>query len=277
MAVLLRSPEAQRQIEREGFVVVPLLDRELPGLNDLVADVQARLRTDPRWEPRGFDELMYVEDRALRRNIQAELERALLPRLAEHVVDPHILFSNILVKAPAPARNVVPPHQDYCVVDESLGYAHVQVWVPLVDVARSNGCLGVVPRTHRVPNPYRAQGDTTAFEAFGDRLRGELMRWIPLRVGEAILFAGRTVHASDKNRSSRYRPSAGCFLVPPEAPLVHYHRRTATRVEVFRLEQEELRDIMVGARPDVGRSAGVIDHAPADVSYEEFQRLTSDR
>jgi Phytanoyl-CoA dioxygenase (PhyH) len=272
----LRDTEAQRRFAREGYAVFPLLDRELPRLREMVADIQATLRTDPRWQPRGFDELMYVEDRELRRAVQSEVEWALLPRLAEHVHDPHILVSNVLVKAPAPAANVVPPHQDYCVVDEPSGFEHAQVWVPLVDVNRVNGCLGVVPRTHRFSYPYRAQGDKTAFESFADRLSGELVHWLPLRAGEAVLFAGRTVHASDKNRSAHFRPSVACFLTPADAPLVHYHRLTPTRVEVFRLERDELRNIMVGVRPEVGRSVGFVDHTPTDVSYDEFRRVTAD-
>jgi hypothetical protein len=274
-ALRLRDADTQRHFEREGYAVLPLLDRELPRLRTLVAGLQARLRSDPRWEPRGFDELMYVEDRALRRAVQSEIEAALAPRLAEHIEDHHVLVSNVLVKSPAPAASVVPPHQDYCVVDESRGFEHAQIWLPLVDVDRVNGCLGVVPRSHRFPNPYRAQGDKTPFESFADRVRDELVKWLPIPAGHAVLFASRLVHASDKNRSAAFRPSLGCFLAPPSAPLVHYHRVTPTRVEAFALEPDDLRNIMVGGRPDVGRSRGFVDHAPSDVTLEEFERATA--
>jgi len=274
MRPVFRDAETQRTLDREGYVTVSLVDgADLVRLRELVARVQSALRTDRRWEPRGFEELMYVEDRELRRAVQADLEAVLAPRLAEHVRDCHILVSNVFVKAPAPANNVVPPHQDFCVVDESAGWEHVQMWMPLVDVDASNGCLCVLPRAHRIANPYRAQGDKTPFESFLDR---RIMRPLELRAGEAVLFSGRTVHASERNGTDRPRPAVACLFARVEAPLVHYHRIDARRVEVFRLEPDDLRMLVPGRRPEVGRSLGLVDGDPSAVSYADFLRVTGD-
>jgi hypothetical protein len=274
MAPLFREEDRQRTFDREGYVTLSLVDDgDVRRLQGIVEEVRSALRTDRRWEPRGFEELMYVEDRVLRRRIQADVESILAPRLADHVRDIHILVSNVFVKAPAPAKNLVPPHQDFCVVDESLGWEHVQMWMPLVDVDSTNGCLCVLPRAHRIASPYRAQGDETPFESFIDR---SAMQPLELRAGEAVLFSGRTVHASNRNLSDRPRAAVACLFASVRAPLVHYHRVEPGRVEAFDLAPEDLRMLVPGRRPEVGRSKGFVDHESTRVSRADFLRLTAD-
>jgi hypothetical protein len=276
MRPLLRDAELQRTFEREGYVVVRLLDVELPRLRALVDEVKALLASDPRWEPRGFDELMYVADGEPRRAVHREIEAALGARLSSQLVESTILTSNVLVKGGAPAENVVPPHQDFTVVDETLGFDSMQVWVPLVDVDRTNGCLGVLPRSHRVANPYRAQGDGTPFDAFVRAGRPEVMRWLELRAGDAVLFTGRTVHASDRNRSSEPRPAVACLVAAADAPLVHYWRVAPDRVEAFRFGPNDLRSFVPGNRPSIGESAGFVQHAPPAVTLAEYRAVAAD-
>lgn len=275
MRLRFRDRGVQRDFDREGYAVVALLDGELPALMQTAAEVEASLRTDPRWEPRGFEELMYVEDRGWRHALQSRIESLLLPRLEAHLEHPRVVVSNLLVKAAAPATNDVPLHQDFCIVDESLGFEHLQLWVPLVDVDERNGCMRVLPRSNRAPHPYRAQDDRTPYDGYLDKLVPR-MRPIPLRAGQALLFSGRTVHASERNRSDRARPAVGCMVTGSSAPLVHYHRLDARHVEAFSLEPEDLRVLVPGRRPDVGRAVGVIEHGPSAVSYEEFLRLSAD-
>jgi Phytanoyl-CoA dioxygenase (PhyH) len=276
MRPLLRDPELQRELAHEGYVVVPLLDAELPRLRALVGDVQALLASDPRWEPRGFDELMYVADGEPRRAVHREIEAALGARLAAHLLESRIMTSNVLVKGGAPAENVVPPHQDFTAVDETVGFDSVQVWVPLVDVDRTNGCLGVLPRSHRVANPYRAQGDGTPFDSFVRAARPDVMRWLELRAGEAVLFTGRTVHASDRNRSAAPRPAIACLLAAVDAPLVHYWRLAPDRVEAFRFGPNDLRALVPGRRPTIGESVGVVEHARSAVTLEQYRAVAAD-
>jgi hypothetical protein len=274
MAPLFQDEDRQRTFDREGYVTLRLVDDgDVGRLQAIVEEIRSALRTDRRWEPRGFEELMYVEDRGLRRRIQADVESILSPRLSCHVCDCHVLVSNVFVKAPAPANNLVPPHQDFCVVDESLGWDHVQMWMPLVDVDARNGCLRVLPRAHRIANPYRAQGDETPFESFVDPAA---MRPLELRAGEAVLFSGRTVHASSRNLTDRPRPAVACLFASVQAPLVHYHRVAPGRVEAFDLEPDDLRMLVPGRRPEVGRSKGFVDHAPTGVSEADFLRVTAD-
>jgi ectoine hydroxylase-related dioxygenase (phytanoyl-CoA dioxygenase family) len=97
-----------------------------------------------------------------------------------------------------------PWHQDWGYGRTSLNA--VTVWVPLHDVARVNGAIDVVPRSHRLGllrtnelrNPRR-------LEIADDRFREDGVRTIELRFGECAFFSQFLVHRSGYNAGGKVR------------------------------------------------------------------------
>ena len=102
-------------------------------------------------------------------------------------------------------------HQDERYIptrDRSL----IGVWIALDDADEGNGCLRVLPRSHRPgriypqrdhgrPDEFDPTGEAHGFdprdEAFGP---GEIA--VPVRAGDVIFFNGYLLHRSFKNRSA---------------------------------------------------------------------------
>jgi phytanoyl-CoA hydroxylase len=134
-----------------------------------------------------------------------------LLNVAEQLVGPEIIASSVYrlrPKIPNYGYGEVPWHQDssyfepYC--DKSLV---VTMWLPLVDADVSNGCMYVMPGSHRSPvvrhrvsdNGKYLQIDPREFPRTGHRVA------CPVRKGGVLLVTNRTAHASFKNGTDRVR------------------------------------------------------------------------
>jgi ectoine hydroxylase-related dioxygenase (phytanoyl-CoA dioxygenase family) len=96
-------------------------------------------------------------------------------------------------------------HQDERYIptrDRSL----VGAWVALDDADEENGCLRVLPRSHRPGRlyPFADHGQPDEFdptaESYGFDPTGEIA--VPVRAGDVIFFNGYLLHRSLRNRSA---------------------------------------------------------------------------
>jgi phytanoyl-CoA hydroxylase len=134
-----------------------------------------------------------------------------LVNIAEQLVGEEIIASSVYrlrPKIPNYGYGEVPWHQDssyfepYC--DKSLV---VTMWLPLVDANEENGCMWVMPGSHRSPvvrhkvsdNGKYLQIDPREFPRTGHRVA------CPVRKGGVLLVTNRTAHASFKNRTEHVR------------------------------------------------------------------------
>jgi ectoine hydroxylase-related dioxygenase (phytanoyl-CoA dioxygenase family) len=75
---------------------------------------------------------------------------------------------------------------------------HYAIWVPLVDVDETNGCLTVIPQSHK--NQQAVYGGS--FRGRQETHREWLRQYelaIPLRAGQAVIFDNNTLHNSTPN------------------------------------------------------------------------------
>jgi ectoine hydroxylase-related dioxygenase (phytanoyl-CoA dioxygenase family) len=92
------------------------------------------------------------------------------------------------------------------------------VWVALVETDEGNGCLWIVPGSHRlgllghtrsVLNPLQQEASA-----------GERAIALPLGAGEGVAFSGMTLHRSGPNRSQAARPSLFVRYCDPRVVMV---------------------------------------------------------
>jgi len=134
-----------------------------------------------------------------------------LVNIAEQLVGEEIIASSVYrlrPKIPNYGYGEVPWHQDssyfepYC--DKDLV---VTMWLPLVDADEKNGCMWVMPGSHRSPvvrhtvsaNGKYLQIDPKEFPRTGRRVA------CPVRKGGVLLVTNRTAHASFKNNTDHVR------------------------------------------------------------------------
>ncbi len=125
-------------------------------------------------------------------------------RLAEELLGGGVTlhFDHHIEKA-ANSSNGTAWHQDQAF--ESDFGPKLTMWIPLVDVDESNGCIRYIPRSHR--NGYRAHdriGVAGRVVAVDDESSAVS---IPLPRGGFVVHSELTIHGASHNASNHSRPA----------------------------------------------------------------------
>ena len=145
--------------------------------------------------------------------------------IVESLIGPEILAHpqfNVRAKRPYQDEGVVPWHQD-------LGYLQpdaeetfmVNLWIPLVDATRENGCMEVIAGSHRAPliDHERGMGPAGNFKGVVDEQLPDGERVLcPVRVGGVLLSQHKTMHRSIPNVSDHIRWSLDLRYSHPDLP-----------------------------------------------------------
>lgn len=127
---------------------------------------------------------------------------------------------NTRPKVPNVAAGAVPWHQDKSYWPDANANPVITVWLPLVEANLDNGCLHVMPRTHRqkLLSWHRESYTGTAYTELDAEHLGVEKQVIPLPVkeGDAILFNDRCIHMSTPNRTNRVRWSLDLRYQPTD-------------------------------------------------------------
>jgi phytanoyl-CoA hydroxylase len=178
------------------------------------------------------------------------------------LIGPEITYrGNSHLRAHRPGRpNVEQWHQDaqfYAPGAEHICEHMAQVWLPLVDVDLENGCLAMVPGSHRwgllrrgdadaerAPAAQRLEtssriGDQERLRIASERARGAEVIHLPMRKGDVVVFTSLTVHTACANLSERirwsidlrYESTLGSRPLTPAARegYARYHRKLRRR------------------------------------------------
>ena len=120
-------------------------------------------------------------------------------------------YRAMFMNKPAKRGTFLPFHQDrwnFLDRDQEL-----TVWVALDPATRENGCVQVIPRTHReLINPSHASGFLTDGQA-AEFAPKEKRVYVELEAGDVVLLHNHLIHGSDRNHSSQSRRAfSACFM-----------------------------------------------------------------
>lgn len=215
--------------EREGFVRLGRVAD--PDEVAALLEAEARFRPTTGYGADGTSTGLLVRDQlchhstAVRRFCTAGAHVALLPQL----LGPDVAFTHtqFITKLPTsePEATFIPLHQDdgYGTLDPA---EDVTVWTALTDTDESNGCLVVIPGSHRhgvIPHAV-SRLNPALREAPGD---GAVP--VPLAAGEAVAFTGLTLHGSGPNCGDRPRVGMHARYCLPWAIMLTERNRPVLR------------------------------------------------
>lgn len=136
---------------------------------------------------------------------------------------------NIRPKVPRVAAGAVPWHQDKSYWPDANANPVITVWLAFVDCRPENGCLHILPRTHKT----RLLSCHNTRNVAGTRLteidKEQLPRVtpdviaLPLAKGGAILFNDRCIHMSTPNLSDGVRWSVDLRYQPTDQDPMPHH------------------------------------------------------
>ncbi|MBI1296873.1 hypothetical protein GC175_18115 [bacterium] len=133
---------------------------------------------------------------------------------------------NTRPKVPNVAAGAVPWHQDRSYWPDANANPVITVWIPLVDANLENGCLHIVPRTHRggLFNHHKEGHTGTGYtELDHEFVKTERALAVPVEAGSAILFNDRCIHMSTPNRARTVRWSVDLRYQPTDQDPMPQH------------------------------------------------------
>jgi phytanoyl-CoA hydroxylase len=174
----------------------------------------------------------------------------------EAILGPRVSFTgdyHLRPKLPDNEHMSFPMHQDSQYYGKETRAAHiVTVWVPLVDVDESNGCLWLMPGSQRWGFFDAARDKNQNMRTFEDiEKRGEIVL-VPMRAGDVLFFTNLTFHGSKLNTSKNVRWSLDLRYCP--TPGEEMPRAEREGLEFLRTKLDSYGRKMQGVR---GEGVGV--------------------
>lgn len=137
---------------------------------------------------------------------------------------------NVRPKVPKVAAGAVPWHQDKSYWPDANSNPVITVWIPLVDSTLENGCLHLIPGTHRqrVINYHNESHTGTAYtetdlSIVQQEAKKRTIIALPMSAGSAIFFNDRLLHSSTPNNSDHVRWSVDLRYQPTDQDTMSNH------------------------------------------------------
>jgi len=193
--------------------------------------------------------------------------------VVESLIGPEIFANpvyNVRPKVPRVAAGEVPWHQDKSYWPDARSNPVITVWVAIVDATVENGCLRVIPRTHREAvsgfhfETYSGTGYRELDDAAVARLRARALH-VPVGTGGAVIFNDRFIHSSGPNASAHIRWSVDLRYQPADQdPMPQYGPGFLARSRAHPEKVASLDDWSAG-RPAAGPEGPPVPRRPRDL------------
>jgi hypothetical protein len=210
-----------------GYVVLSFLSRERATelyavFNKMDSGVSGR-----------FFASMWSSDKEYRKSVDKIIKDALAPFAEKYLDNYKPFFSDLIVKRPSFTQKVA-LHQDWSFVDENE-FSSLFIWCPLQDVNKRNGCLQLIPGSHKLLSKVRGSNIQLMTDyKLADKLEKKLIS-LEIKAGDVVVFNPAILHASPPNHTFKTRLCIGLTCVPEEAKKYHFHYNVETK-KVEKLE-----------------------------------------
>jgi phytanoyl-CoA hydroxylase len=129
------------------------------------------------------------------------LQRPLIRSIAERLIGPEVaIYRSMFMNKPAGKGTVLPWHQDGGLIWRLTGQPLLTLWLALDPATRENGCVRVVPGSHRL-GLLSAYGHTITPGQEREHCPPERCEELLLEPGELVLLHNLVLHASGTNAS----------------------------------------------------------------------------
>lgn len=272
--IFINSEDLTNVIHEIGHVIAGrITEDQLSELKDLYAKLH-----NFQQQEGGMFYSVYSKDIVYRKRVNDEIQRILQPIYDMLFHDYKTVINSYIVKISGP-ESEFSLHQDSTGLDE-MKYSCLSVWIPLQDTNLSNGCLSVVPHSHKMFSPYRGISFPQQFEKISNTVHRYLQP-IDMKAGEILLFDNRLVHTSGVNSSGVDRAVVMSGIFPSEAKIISCYKDTAVEnspIEII----EQADDFLITfenffhdctCRPETGTMIDTIDWDVSQMSERQFLAL----
>ena len=191
--------------------------------------------------------------------------------------DVKTICGSFIVKFPGP-DSAMCVHQDMTLVDESK-FTGINIWVPLIDLTKTNGVLQALPGSHRLYPTYRGSTIPGIYDEVSEQIKPHLQTLF-LKAGEAVFFDQSIIHYSDANLSNEVRIVTNTYFTHKDASfrIAYWNKDFGNKVELFDEEDSFMTDFEqfghnIHDRPKIGKSLGLVDYNFPKITPEQLQKV----
>jgi ectoine hydroxylase-related dioxygenase (phytanoyl-CoA dioxygenase family) len=225
MKPLFRDPRLQEEADRNGYVIVRLLDQsQVEKLRSLYEESIDQTAISDLYESSRHNAL--ETNRLINQAIRAEIER-----FGQELLEACQLYGGTFMVKSHKDSTILPLHQDWSVVEENE-YATWFIWCPLQDVNAINGGIFLVEGSHKYFDALRSGTYPSDRYVLPHELE-RCLKSISLRAGEAILYSDRLFHGSHSNNSGEDRVVVTGRVIEQGGKLVYFHKKNQEEVDVY--------------------------------------------
>jgi hypothetical protein len=274
--VVLKNPTIAEAIQGAGYTIAGKLDaKTLQNLKELYQSLHNF--QSPRG---GMFYSVYSRDLAYRKKVHEGIAKILQPIYEGLFTNYKSILNSYIVKVSGP-ESEFSLHQDSTSLDE-INYSCLSVWIPLQDTDISNGCMCVVPHSHKMFSPYRGVSFPQPFDSISDSVR-KYLQPVEVKAGEILLFDNRLVHNSVVNSSGIDRVVVMSGIFPEDAKIIRCYKDMSKKGDSIEIIEEEDDFLLTfenffhdcTCRPDTGQSVGFVDWDISQMDEHEFLSLCS--
>ncbi len=268
MQPVFSDAAVQRAFQAYGFVVLPLF-------SESAADrLAAFFHEQAIHDDRPFYTSTDLRQREFRQlgdeRIRGEVAQAGMERVAPGY-EP--FFASYIVKQPvSTGDSTVDLHADWSIHDETASDA-LTLWIPLQDVDEANGCMHVIPGSHRWVQRIRGVGIPEPYRRHRPLLGWADLHPIPMKKGEVLFYHNALLHASPPNTTNSARLACLVACHPADTtPVLYYQRfwRLRTPVQRYGLSREFFATYDKRSKPAQNPIPGSLSYRPPRISRSEF-------
>lgn len=244
---MFHSEALQQQFERDGYVIIDLLNQEqVTQLKQTYFDLEQvrggmRKEYDVQFDEQKeitYDFTFIDSNIEYKRIVFDKITEVFLPLVNNFLNDYQPIIANFIHKSSE--KGEVPLHQNWAFVDE-WKYTSVSVWCPLVDSNEANGTLQVVPGSHKRFAPVRGPLIPWELEGLKEDIINDFMVPMNIKAGQAVILDDSIVHYSAPNRTDGLRLAIQLIMIPPGVPSIHYYMDSEgdkPAVKVFEVDKD---------------------------------------
>ncbi|BAQ61822.1 hypothetical protein GM3708_2228 [Geminocystis sp. NIES-3708] len=270
MKPLFRDITLQEKFDQDGFLVLPMLSpQEIQVLSKLYEEV------NPGELKRIYSNVYNRRDQKQNRHVGKVITDLFKPHIDQICMNHRIAGGSFLVKGVG-SESASQLHQDFNNIDEREGIS-LSFWVPLENVNEHNGCLQVIPSSHKFFTTVRCLTKPSLFLEFDDELE-PCLQPVPMKTGEVCIYAHNLFHGSKPNNSDHNRVAVVCSVFPEDSRNIHYYQESGDGkpIEIYETDDnfyyDNFPELIEGKRPQWYRNLGPIDFEPESLDRKAFFR-----
>ncbi len=222
-----------------GFIVTPVSeDPKVEILTSIVKALKEKWNYDDVHQQAPFRFSAYNNNSCWKKEVFNKISAYIEPFINQTLINYIPFVVNLFEKMPNSGDNSISIHQNPSFTDTQTNDS-VSIWIPLTNVSKINGTIGVLNGSQTFLHHYRAANMPNIFSNITDYLINTGFKPIEVIKGNAVILNDSIFHWSYPNLSEHSRMAVQVICIPSIAkPQYYYYDDRINRLNIYSIRKE---------------------------------------